>query len=64
MAKNESQGLCDTTMTERFEHELRDCCGTYTGNLGPCQLFERGANGRCCYCDHSRDCHSGVRLDV
>ena len=50
-----SQGLCSTTQTERFE--VKDCkCPTYPGNLGPCITFEKGANGRCVYCDHEKEC--------
>jgi hypothetical protein len=32
-------------------------CGTYAGNLGPCECYEMGANGRCVYCDHALACH-------
>lgn len=53
-----SQGLCDTTMTERFN---RVCtCDTYAGNKGPCNTFEAGDNGRCAYCDHGHQCHETV----
>ena len=51
-----SQGLCDTTMTERFANPLCKCA-TYPANLGPCRDFEEGANGRCVYCDHDKICH-------
>jgi RNA ligase (TIGR02306 family) len=39
--------------------ENPDCrCGTYAGNLGPCQTFLLGADpGRCVYCDHTVECH-------
>lgn len=50
------QGLCDVTLTERFENKAC-CCPTYEGNLGPCQGYDLGANGRCVYCDHSEACH-------
>lgn len=54
--KEKSQGLCDTTQTERFS--ISDCrCKTYKGNLGPCRTFEKGGNGRCAYCDHEIGCH-------
>jgi len=54
-----SQGLCDTTMTERFEN--KDCvCNTYPGNLGPCSKFEDGSNARCVFCDHELSCHLAV----
>lgn len=50
------QGLCDTTLTERFANP--DCrCDTYAGNLGPCKTFEMGQGGRCVYCDHEAACH-------
>lgn len=57
---SKSQGLCETTLTERFEYV--DCkCGTYHNNLGPCKTFELGANpGHCVYCDHARECHEAV----
>lgn len=55
-AAPKSQGLCETTMTERFEN--KDCvCPTYKGNLGPCARFEEGSNGNCVYCDHLLSCH-------
>ncbi len=55
-AQGESQGLCDTTQTERFF--APDClCKTYEGNLGPCRTFEKGGNGRCALCDHEPSCH-------
>jgi len=54
-----SQGLCDTTMTERFEN--KDCvCPTYPANLGPCAKFEEGGNARCVFCDHELSCHLAV----
>ena len=50
------QGLCDTTMTPRFFNE--HCkCPTYPENLGPCENWEKGGNGRCVYCDHAVECH-------
>ena len=53
----QSQGLCETTLTERFANP--ECtCATYESNLGPCKIFEAGANGRCVYCDHEKECHS------
>ena len=51
-----SQGLCETTQTERFE-PIGCHCPTYPGNLGPCVECEIGGNGRCVYCDHLPDCH-------
>lgn len=53
-----SQGLCDTTMTERFDQVCT--CDTYAGNKGPCNTFEAGDNGRCAYCDHGHQCHETV----
>lgn len=50
-----SQGVCDTTLTERF-YEPDCCCDTYVGNLGPCKTFEECPNGRCVYCDHEEHC--------
>jgi hypothetical protein len=51
-----AQGLCETTLTERFVNP--DCrCNTYAGNLGPCKTFEVGQSGRCVYCDHEASCH-------
>lgn len=55
--------LCETTQTPRLP--LTFCidlkwgggCGTYVGNLGPCEYFEEGMNGRCVYCDHHDLCH-------
>jgi hypothetical protein len=52
----QSQGLCDTTMTERF-YNPTCVCPTYQNNLGPCAKFEAGMNGRCVYCDHEEGCH-------
>lgn len=62
MIERESQGLCDVTLTERFGNAA--CvCPTYAGNLGPCNVFERGANGNCVYCDHTSDCHVAQPVD-
>lgn len=33
------------------------CC--HSPDHGACQTFEKGANGRCVYCDHGEDCHPG-----
>ena len=55
-----SQGLCETTLTERFEYP--DCkCDTYEGNLGPCKTFEEGMSGRCVYCEHAKVCHEAIK---
>jgi hypothetical protein len=52
----DAQGLCDTTLTQRFANP--NCqCETYEGNLGPCKTFEAGQNGHCVYCDHEASCH-------
>lgn len=58
--QSRSQGLCDTTLTERFM--LDECvCGTYPDNLGPCRTFAIGADPeRCVYCDHKISCHMAV----
>lgn len=54
-----SQGLCETTMTERFA--FAGCrCKTYEGNLGPCKTFLEGAYHRCVYCDHGLECHKVI----
>lgn len=56
-----SQGLCDTTQTERFDIG-RCTCRTYADNLGPCMVFVAGdAAARCVYCDHVRDCHERLQ---
>lgn len=52
----DSQGMCETTSTERFYNPLC-ACKTYPTNLGPCASFEMGGNGRCVYCDHEAQCH-------
>jgi len=59
MMLGDQQGRCETTLTERFEIG-RCSCGTYPGNLGPCETFEPGANSRCAYCDHGGPCHQVV----
>lgn len=51
--------LCDTTKTPRKACALD--CGTYAGNLGPCETWEAGSNERCAFCDHGKDCHDGRR---
>ncbi len=57
--KFKSQGLCDTTMTERFDAPCS--CDTYEGNLGPCATFkEGGKTGYCCYCAHAKGCHEMI----
>ncbi len=57
---NKSQGLCDTTMTERFD--IGNCnCDTYPNNLGPCIEFKLGMNNNCVYCDHNKECHNILR---
>lgn len=58
-AASTSQGLCETTLTERFAFD--DCvCGTYPENMGPCRTFLPGLDGRCAYCDHRLGCHSAI----
>lgn len=32
------------------------CC--HAVDLGACPKFEKGANGRCVYCDHGKECHT------
>jgi hypothetical protein len=55
----QSQGKCETTLTERFSYP--PChCGTYEGNLGPCKTYEQGASGQCVYCEHDLACHLGL----
>ena len=55
--------ICDTTLTPRLpvtfciNSRLESGCDTYPDNLGPCETFEAGKNGRCVYCDHSILCH-------
>lgn len=57
--RNKSQGLCDTTLTERFQN--KNCvCSTYEANLGPCATFEAGSTNRCVYCDHEWACHHAI----
>ena len=51
-----SQGLCDTTLTERF-WPVNCECDTYPNNLGPCAEPEIQRDGRCVYCDHKPECH-------
>lgn len=58
-AEPRSQGLCETTLTERF-HNPNCKCDTYVGNLGPCRTFEAGMSGNCVYCEHDRDCHDQI----
>jgi hypothetical protein len=54
--QGQSQGLCETTSTQRFVNV--ECkCPTYPENLGPCTEFFAGSNGRCVYCDHTLACH-------
>jgi hypothetical protein len=54
---------CDVTQTLRYA--IGKCsCPTYDGNLGPCATWEEGANRRCVYCDHDKDCHLGVAADL
>jgi hypothetical protein len=62
MAEGESQGACETTLTERFK--FSGCkCKTYENNLGPCESWEAGADPlRCVYCDHMFHCHVAVKM--
>lgn len=61
-----TQGLCETTLTER--HEFSECvCGTYQDNLGPCRTYLPGPRRlgsslppRCVYCDHKLQCHTAI----
>lgn len=55
----QSQGLCETTLTERFNND-KCKCDTYKGNLGPCKTFELGKNNNCVYCDHNFECHEAI----
>ena len=45
----------------KFELNKDKCeCGCcHVPDHGACQTFEMGANGRCVYCDHGKDCHPG-----
>jgi hypothetical protein len=54
-----SQGVCDTTLTERFEYLLCNC-GTYPFNLGPCLTWTPNNENRCVYCDHGLECHQAI----
>lgn len=55
-AQPRSQGLCETTLTERFD--VDGCrCVTYEGNLGPCLTWCDNGRGACVYCDHGLECH-------
>jgi hypothetical protein len=56
--------VCDTTMTPRLPMTLCLGCGTYPGNLGPCEEFEEGGNGRCVYCDHALACHPAKEVNL
>lgn len=48
--------FCDTTMTPR--NPVDTCvCIERTDEMGPCDKFEAGGNGRCVYCDHEIRCH-------
>lgn len=49
--------VCDTTNTTRLSTNACKGCGTYVGNLGPCETFSQGMNERCAYCDHQLECH-------
>lgn len=60
MRSNISQGLCDTTQTERFI-PINCKCTTYPNNLGPCATFEIQLNGKCVYCDHLLECHEIIK---
>ena len=57
------QGICDTTMTKRYENPFCHC-PTYPENLGPCKDFEEGSNGRCVYCDHKVECHIQLEASI
>lgn len=48
--------LCDTTMTPRNPADTCKCMER-TDQMGPCDKFEAGGNGRCVYCDHETRCH-------
>jgi hypothetical protein len=50
--------MCDTTGTPRLAKHCN--CPTYEDNWGPCFTFEEGSNGRCVYCDHTKECHADV----
>lgn len=48
--------LCATTMTPR--NPVDTCvCIERTDEMGPCDVFEAGGNGKCVYCDHEMRCH-------
>lgn len=59
MRTKTSQGLCDTTQTERFV-PIECKCDTYATNLGPCALYDEGREEHCIYCDHRVECHQLV----
>lgn len=59
LAQGSALPLCETTQTPRLPCALR--CGTYAGNLGPCETWEEGANERCVYCDHGKQCHEAAQ---
>lgn len=58
-----SQGLCETTSTERFNNP--NCkCPTYPANLGPCKEHLEGIKGRCIYCDHLLTCIPKIYIPI
>lgn len=54
--------LFDASFGSEFseaKHERCECGCCHVPDHGACQSFEKGANGRCVYCDHGKDCHPG-----
>ena len=42
----------------RYKTSGCGCC--HSVDQGACTSFENGANGRCVFCDHSKECHSKI----
>lgn len=36
------------------------CQCAHSPDLGACDSYEQGANGRCVYCDHDKPCHESI----
>lgn len=54
--------LCDTTMTPRNPVDTCTCIER-TDEMGPCDEFVQGANGKCVYCDHEQRCHPAMTYE-
>lgn len=59
IADTVSRHLAEGITEDIVSGKLCGCGCCHKPDYGACQSFEKGANGRCVYCDHGKVCHPG-----